>query len=220
MPPWLADRWWDIGKLTCFYTMTSLFSFRMTGSQNIPRKGPALVLANHQSFLDPVIVGLAIPRYVRFVARQTLTKHRAVAALINSLRAILIDHRGFSREGLQATLDSLDQGNCVAMFPEGERTHDGLLEPFKPGFSLLVKKAKAPIIPAGIAGAYAAFPRTKKLPRLAPLFMPPSDATIAISVGRPIDPAKYAKMSREEMMADLQRAVQAEMDRAERLRRK
>ena len=83
-------------------------------------------------------------------------------------------------EAIRVATELCRAGHIVVMFPEGERTHDGLLEPFKPGFSLLVKKAKSPIIPAGIAGAYAAFPRTKKLPRLAPLFMPPSDATIAV----------------------------------------
>lgn len=220
MPPWVADRWWDLGEVACFYTMTALFSLRMAGGQHVPRTGPVLVLSNHQTFLDPVLVGLAVPRYVSWVARQTLHKNPLFARLISSLRAIPIDHKGFSREGLQATLDALDGGACVGMFPEGERTHDGALEPFKPGISLLIKRARAPIVPAGIAGAYAAWSRHRKLPRLAPLFRPPSDATIAVSVGRPIDPAKYEKASREEMLEDLRRAVRAEMGNAERLRRK
>jgi 1-acyl-sn-glycerol-3-phosphate acyltransferase len=220
MSPWLMDRWWDIGKTATFYAITSLFSYRMTGVHNVPRKGPVLVLANHQSFLDPILVGMPLPRYARFVARQSLTKNRLVARLIGSLRGVLIDQEGSSREGLQATLAALDAGHCVAMFPEGERTYDGKLGEFKPGFSLLVKKTKAPIVPVGIAGAFAAWPRTKKLPTPSPLFMRPTARTIAASVGEPIDPAKYAKMPREEMMADLRRAVQAEIDRAEALRRK
>ena len=220
MPPWLADRWWDLGKVFCFYTMTGLFSLRTTGSQNVPRSGPLLVLSNHQTFLDPVLVGLAIPRYVRWVARQTLYKSRLLSRLISSLRAIPIDHRGFSRDGLQATLNALDEGACVGMFPEGERTYSGELEPFKPGISLLIKRTKAPIVPAGIAGGYAAFSRYRKFPRLSPLFQPPTDATIAVSVGTPIDPAKYEKMPREEMLEDLRQAVRTEMTRAERLRRK
>jgi len=220
MPRWLADRWWDLGKVVCFYTMTGLFSLRTTGSQNVPRSGPLLILSNHQTFLDPVLVGLAIPRYVRWVARQTLHKNRWLSRLIDSLRAIPIDHRGFSREGLQATLNALDEGACVGMFPEGERTHTGELEPFKPGVSLLIKRTNAPILPAGIAGGYAAFSRHRKFPSFAPLFLPATDATIAVSVGKPIDPAKYEKMSREEMLEDLRQAVRTEMARGERLRRK
>jgi 1-acyl-sn-glycerol-3-phosphate acyltransferase len=219
MPPWVADRWWDLGKVACFYTMTALFSLRMSGGQHVPRSGPVLVLCNHQTFLDPVLLGLAVPRYVSWVARQTLHKNRLFARLIGSLRAIPIDHRGFSREGLQSTLGALARGACVGMFPEGERTYDGTLQPFKPGISLLIKRTNAPIVPAGIAGGYAAWSRHRKLPRLAPLFLPPSDATIAVSVGRPIDPARYEKVSREVMLEDLRHAVRVEMDKAQRLRR-
>jgi 1-acyl-sn-glycerol-3-phosphate acyltransferase len=220
MPPWLADRWWDVGKVACFYTMTGLFSLRTTGGQNVPRTGPVLVLCNHQTFLDPVFLGLAVPRYVSWVARQTLRKNRWLARLIDSLRAIPIDHRGFSREGLQATLGALDRGACVGMFPEGERTHDGSLEPFKPGISLLIKRTRAPIVPAGIAGGYAAWSRHRKVPRFAPLFCVPNDGTIAVSVGKPIDPTKYEKLSRDEMLEDLRGLVRVEMEKAEKLRRK
>ena len=220
MPPWLMDRWWDLGKTTCFYTMTALFSLRTTGAHHVPRSGPVLALANHQSFLDPILVGLAIPRYVRFVHRQTLQKNRLLAWWMASLRAIPIDHKGFSREGLQATLDVLSAGHCVGMFPEGERTHDGMVQPFKPGIALLLKRVKAPIVPVGVAGAYAAFSRHHKVPRLAPLFLPPSDATIAVSVGPPIDPARFASASREEMLEELRDSVKDEVAKAEGLRRK
>lgn len=220
MSPWLANRWWDIGKVACFYTFTSLFSLRTTGGQHVPRTGPVLLLSNHQTFLDPVLVGLGIPRYISWVARQTLRKNRFVAKLIESLGAIPIDHRGFSREGLQSTLDALNGGKCVGMFPEGERTHDGNLQSFRPGFSLLVKRTRAPIVPAGIAGAYAAWPRTQKFPRLAPLFMPRSRRAIAVSIGKPIDPSRFEKMSREEMLDELRQAVAVQMDRAEQMRRR
>jgi 1-acyl-sn-glycerol-3-phosphate acyltransferase len=219
MPPWLMDRWWDLGKTTCFYSMTALFSLRTTGAHHVPRDGPVLVLSNHQSFLDPILVGLAVPRYVRFVHRQTLKKNRLLAWVMASLRAIPIDHKGFSRAGLQATLDVLAAGHCVGMFPEGERTHDGKAEPFKPGIALLLKRVKAPIVPVGIAGAYSAFSRHRKIPRLAPLFLPPTDATIAVSVGAPIDPTRFAKRSREEMLDELREAVTVETARANDLRR-
>jgi 1-acyl-sn-glycerol-3-phosphate acyltransferase len=157
---------------------------------------------------------------VRFVHRQTLKRNRLLARVMASLRAIAIDHKGFSREGLQATLDVLSAGHCVGMFPEGERTHDGTVQPFKPGIALLLKRAMAPILPVGIAGAFAAFSRHRKIPRLAPLFLSPIDATIAVSVGPPIDPAKYANASREEMLEDLRDAVKAQAVLANELRRK
>jgi len=219
MPPWVAHRWYDFARTVCFYSLSAAFSLRFPGGQNVPPTGPVLLLANHQSFLDPIFIGVAVPRYMTYLTRETLHKNRSLAGLMTSLGSIPIDHRGFSREGLQQTLHALNRGACIGVFPEGERTRDGTLKPFKPGVSLLINRTKAPIVPAGIAGAYAAFSRHRKLPRLAPFFLPPSEATIAVSVGRPIDASKYEKVSREEMIEDLWQAVRAEMAKAERLRR-
>ena len=219
MPSWVAHRWYDLGYLVCFWTFGTLFSLRTRGGQNVPARGPVLLVSNHQAFFDPVLVGLASPRPVAFLARETLFRNKKAAWLMRSLGAMPIDHRGFSREGLQATLDVLHRGNCVGVFPEGERTHTGLVEPFKPGISLLMKRVKAPIVPIGIAGAYTAWPRTRKIPILAPRFAPPSDATIALSVGKPIAPETYAGMPREEMLADLRQRVEAERVKADHLRR-
>ena len=220
MPPWVASLWYGVAKTAFFYSFTTAFSFRFTGGHHVPAAGPVLLLSNHQCFVDPFLLGVAIPRPVTFLTRETLHQNRLLSAFMSSLGSIPIDHRGFSREGLKQTFDALDRGACVGVFPEGERTYDGTLEPFKPGVSLIIKRTKALIVPAGIAGAYAAWSRHRKVPRLAPLFLPPSGATIAVSVGKPIDPARYEKASREEMLEDLRRAVQAEMDKAERLRRK
>lgn len=220
MSPWVARRWWDFWKTAAFFSVSSLFSLRTAGTRHVPRSGPVLVLSNHQSFIDPVLVGLAVPRYSQFVHRETLQKSKALTWVMASLRGIPIDHRGMSREGMQATLDALGRGECVAMFPEGERTHDGKISDFKPGISLLIKRTQAPIVPVGIAGAYDAWPRTSKLPKPAPIFLPPTSGTIAVSIGQAIDSARFAKASRDEMLKELKAAVQVEADRAEHLRRK
>ena len=220
MPPWVASLWYGVAKVGFFYSFTTAFSFRFAGGHQVPRTGPVLLLANHQSFMDPFLLGVAIPRSMTYLTRETLHRNRFLSAFMSSLGSIPIDHRGFSREGLHQTVDALSRGACVGVFPEGERTHDGTLEPFKPGISLLLKRSKAPIVPAGIAGAYAAWSRHRTVPRLAPLFLAPSDATIAVSIGKPIDPARFAGVSREDMLEELRWAVELEMGKAERLRRK
>jgi 1-acyl-sn-glycerol-3-phosphate acyltransferase len=220
MPPWVAHRWYDLAKTALFYAYSSAFSLRSVGGHQVPATGPVLILSNHQSFLDPLSLGVAVPRYLTFLTRETLHKNRLLSWFMKSLGSIPIDHRGFSREGLQQTLDALAGGACIGVFPEGERTHDGSLDSFKPGVSLLIKRSRAQIVPAGIAGAFAAWSRHRKFPRLAPLILSPSDATIGISIGKPIDPSRYDNVPREEMLDDLRRAVQAEMDKAQRIRRK
>jgi 1-acyl-sn-glycerol-3-phosphate acyltransferase len=219
MSPWLAHRWYD----TVFWTSSLAFTFgwslRVVGRRNMPTTGPVLVVANHQSFFDPVLCGIASRRYLTFMARETLFQNPFLAKLIRSLDAFPIDNQGLGREGLQRTMQELDKGKAVLVFPEGERTWDGAIQPFMPGISLLIRRVKAPIVPIGIAGVFAGFPRTAKLPRPAPLFLAPWAGTIALSVGKPIDPAPFAKMAREEMLHLLQDAVAQEWRKADRIRR-
>ncbi len=218
-PNLVGRMWYDTVFWSSFTLFTFGFSIRRSGWNNMPRRGPVLVLANHQSMLDPVMVGLSSPRYLSYLARKTLFEQRGLAPLIRSLNAIPID-RGMGKDGIQAVLDALGQGQAVLMFPEGERTHDGAVHPLKPGVSLLIKRVNCPIVPVGIAGAFAAWSRFMKWPKLSPLLLPPEESTIAISVGEPIDPSRYKSMKREAMLEDLHQALIAQHADAVRRRRK
>jgi 1-acyl-sn-glycerol-3-phosphate acyltransferase len=195
------------------------FSYRRRGWANVPKEGPLLLVANHASMFDPILVGLASRRYLSYLARKNLFEQPALAPIIRKLNAIPID-RGLGKDGIQAVLHGLEEGQAVLVFPEGERTYTGEFQPLKPGISLLIKRVRCPIVPVGIAGAYAAWNRHAKLPRPSPLFLHPGPSTLAVVMGKPIDPARYAKMDRDEMLADLHRAMAAEQVEAERLRRK
>ena len=186
MHPWLGRRWYDVVFWSSFQYFTFGNSLRVIGRRNMPENGPVVVACNHQSAYDPVLIGLASRRYLSFFARATLFKNRYFKALIESLDAIPIDNKGLGKEGLQATLSLLDRGKAVLVFPEGERTHDGELEPFKPGISLLIKRMKAPIVPVAIVGAYDAWTRRAKWPSFSPLFLAP---------GKPQSPSRSASRS-------------------------
>lgn len=218
--PNLAGRlWYDCVFWSSFTFFTFGFSLRREGWKNVPKKGPLLLLSNHQSMFDPVLVGLSSRRYLSYLARKNLFEQPVLAPLIRSLNAIPID-RNMGKDGIQAVLDALGHGQAVLMFPEGERTHDGSVEPLKPGVSLLIKRVSCPIIPVGIAGCFAAWSRFRKWPKLSPFFLPPGPSTIAVSVGEPIDPARYATMKRDAMLEDLHRVLVAQHAAAVRLRRK
>jgi 1-acyl-sn-glycerol-3-phosphate acyltransferase len=195
------------------------FSFRRSGWGNVPKDGPVLLVANHQSMFDPVLVGLASRRYLSFLARKNLFEQPVLAPVIRKLNAIPID-RGMGKDGIQAVLGALGEGQAVLVFPEGERSHTGEVQPLKPGVSLLIKRVNCPIVPVGVAGSFAAWSRHMKWPRPSPLFLHPGPSTLAVAVGAPIDPARYQDMDRDEMMADLRRELVKQFGEAEKLRRK
>jgi hypothetical protein len=85
---------------------------------------------------------------------------------------------------------------------------------------LLIKRTQAAIIPVGIAGAFDAWPRWRKVPTPAPLFLPPRPGTIAVSIGTALDAARFAEMPREQVLEELHRELQKSIVSAEKLRRK
>jgi 1-acyl-sn-glycerol-3-phosphate acyltransferase len=210
--------WYDTVYWSSFTFFTFGFSLRKSGWGHMPKSGPVLVVSNHQSMFDPVLVGLSSRRYLSYLARKSLFQSHLFGSLIRSLDAIPID-RNMGKDGIQAVLDALGQERAVLVFPEGERTHDGTVQPLKAGVSLLIKRVRCPIVPVGIAGAFAAWSRHTRIPRPSPLFMPPSDSTIALSVGQPIDPTRYSDMPRDAMMTDLHREIVTQFEAAKRLRR-
>lgn len=206
--------------LTHHTVMTLGFSLRVAGRENMPLEGPALVVANHQSFLDPPMVGLAVRRELIYLARKTLFRNPYFAAFIRAFNAVPIDQEGVGKEGLKTILGQLDRGRAVLVFPEGERTWDGRMLPLKPGIQLLIKRARAPLVPVGIAGAYQAWPRWRKYPIPAPLFCPASDRCCAVVIGRPLDARQFAELPREQALPALFDKISDVQLRAEKLRRR
>ncbi len=205
--------YYPLGMLAIF-----THSFRFEGQGNVPSTGPVLLIGNHQSYLDIVMMGLACPRRIYFLAKMPLFGNRILAAIMRLFETISVDAEGFSRAGLEGILRELKKGQTVLIYPEGERCWDGNLAPLKPGVSLLVRKARCPIVPVGIAGAFAAWPRTRGLLRFGPPFQTWSRSRIAVSIGEPLDGAVLANLDREEMLAELDKSLRAVMAKAEQLR--
>jgi 1-acyl-sn-glycerol-3-phosphate acyltransferase len=220
MSYWLSYLWYELAFWLSLAGMLLGFSLRIRGRRHIPRTGPVLLIANHQSFLDPPLIGLAAPRHLRYLARKTLFRHWCFGALIRSLHAVPIDQDGIGKEGLKTILQQLQAGKAVLVFPEGERTLDGQLGQLRPGIQLLIKRVKAPIVPIGIAGAHAAWQRSRAFPIPSPLFLPATRRTLAVSVGPPLDGEHFAKLPREQVLAELFLELQRQQENAERLRRK
>jgi 1-acyl-sn-glycerol-3-phosphate acyltransferase len=204
-----------------FATLVYGFSMRWEGAHHIPTTGPALLVANHESYLDPLAVGVASSRRrLCFLARKTLFNNLFFGALLRSVNCVGVDQEGVAKEGLKTVLDRLALGEAVLIFPEGERSWDGQMQPLKPGVSLVVRRSPVPVVPIGVAGAFDAFPRTQTYPTFAPLFLPATRGTVAVSIGEPLPPQTFDGMGREELLRLLFDRIAACRERARALRRK
>ena len=149
----------------CYLLFLPLYRFRMRGVKHIPREGPLLIVANHQSFYDPIIVGLGIHKRPFFaMARKTLWDTKWVAWLIDSLNAVPVDQDASDMKAMRRTLGVLQAGQALMLFPEGARTPDGEVHGFAPGMMLLIRRAKPRVLPVGLDGAYDVWPRGRKRP--------------------------------------------------------
>jgi 1-acyl-sn-glycerol-3-phosphate acyltransferase len=142
-----------------------LFHFRCAGRQHVPLQGPVLIVSNHQSNLDPVLIGLACPRQLKFFARVGLF-FWPFSWWIRALGAVPIDREN-AIGGIKTTLKLLKHGEAVVVFPEGSRTYDGKMNEMLPGFCMLARRSGAAIVPVAIDGAFEALPRRTAVPRLA-----------------------------------------------------
>lgn len=197
----LPNRAWQAFlKFSCRLTSVAVFNIRCRGREFVPSTGGGLVLSNHQSNLDPVLIGLASDRRLNYVARKTLFKFPPFRWLINSLDAIAIDREGTGLEGLKETLKRLKRGEMVLLFPEGTRTPDGEVHAMKPGFCAVARRSGVPIIPVAMDGAYDAWPRKQKLP---------GRAVIHVQFGPPISVEEIAGLNDDELVAEVERRIRA-----------
>lgn len=176
-----------------------VFRLRCYGREHEPPSGGALICANHQSYFDPVVVGLCFERRLNYLARKSLFRMPLFRWLIEYLDAIPIDRDGFGLEGIKETLRRLRRGEMVLIFPEGTRTRDGYVQPIKPGFCSLARRGKVPLIPVGFDGPYDAWPRSALLPRA---------AKVQITIGQPITPEEIQELSDEQLIAELQKRME------------
>jgi len=156
------------------------------------------VVSNHQSHLDPVLVGLAIDRRMSYLARDSLFFF-PLSWIIRSVGAVPLDREGGGLAGLKESLRRLKRQEMLLVFPEGTRSRDGEVADFKPGFCALARRSKITLLTVAIDGAYQAWPRTSRFPHF---------GTVHVHIGEPMSAAEIAAFpTDEELVAEVQRRV-------------
>ena len=184
------------------------FRYRARGMDNLPSTGGCLLLMNHQSFLDPLLVGLPLQRPVSFLGRHTLFPVPIIGWILRRAYVMPIKRSSGGTAFIREMVRRIRHGFLVGIFPEGTRCSDGSVGELKPGFIALARRAKSPIVPVGIAGAHEALPRGA-------LWLRPR--TIRVVYGAPIDTAEVERLcrhGREQEFLDLARVRIVECQRA------
>jgi 1-acyl-sn-glycerol-3-phosphate acyltransferase len=197
--------WYSTLRVVCRFLAVILFRVRCFDRKRLPHEGGALLLANHQSYLDPVLIGLACDRRLNYLARATLFRWKAFRWLIQSLDAIPIEREGLGVAGFKETLRRLRRAEVVLLFPEGTRTPDGAIGPMLAGVGAVARRAMVPLVAVGIDGAFEAWPRARRLPRL---------ATITVQLSEPLWPREQALLDDQQLLVEIRRRLEAAHARA------
>jgi 1-acyl-sn-glycerol-3-phosphate acyltransferase len=195
---------YEVASWTAARVLGALYARRVFHPERVPATGPCLLVANHQSYLDPPVIGSGLRhRHIQYVARLGLFRSAPMRWVLSALNAVPIREDGSGDvAAIKEVLRRLEAGEAVLIFPEGTRSDDGAMAEFKRGVAVLVKRARCPVIPVAIEGAFDAWPRHRRFPKL-------GGARIAVMFGEPVDHDHVLAMGAEPSLKLLSSKVDA-----------
>ncbi len=202
---------WILFRTMLWLLVRGLYRFRAWERDRVPRHGSLLLVCNHESFIDPVLVGIgAWHRHWCSMARATLFRHPLFGWLLRQFNSIPVDQGSSDLKAMRACIEALKADQALLIFPEGSRSEDGRMRDFAPGTMLLIKRARPTVLPVAVAGTLDAWPRGRKRPRfggrLGVIYGHPIPADELIALG----PDKAMRLLHDkvaELKADLQQRL-------------
>lgn len=143
----------EVAKLLGLGLLHSFYRIKVTGAENIPAKGGVLIVPNHVTFADAFFLFAASPRRVRFVMDESFMTNRWIRLSAKWFHTVPID-RTKPRDALRIAADALKAGDVVCLFPEGQLTRTGTMNPLERGFELIARQAGCPVVPAYVDGSW------------------------------------------------------------------
>ncbi len=141
--------------------ISAVYRVRGRGLERIPERGPAVLVCNHVSFVDALVLAGCIRRPLRFVMHQSIFKLPVLSFIFRTAKAIPIDSAKADPRLLEQAYERISQalrdGEIVCIFPEGQLTYDGELAPFRPGIERIVGRDPVPVVPMALRGLWGSF---------------------------------------------------------------
>ncbi len=140
----------------------AVFEVRIEGAHHVPIDGPAVVVSNHASFLDAIFLAVSFPRGIRFMTKNSQYDHPGLDRLLAAAGTFPVRRYAVDCQAVRNAVRVASHGHILGLFPEGERSWDGRMLPFRRGSLRLLLALGVPIVPVGICGAYRLMPRYTK----------------------------------------------------------
>ncbi|MCK9237196.1 MAG: MFS transporter [Thiopseudomonas sp.] len=148
-------------RFIAWLLIKTIYRLRISGKQHIPESGPAILVANHVSFADAVILMGSSPRPIRFIMDYRIFKTPILGFIFRHSGAIPIapakENAQLMEQAFQHASAALDNGELVGIFPEGAITRDGEMQPFRPGISRILQANPVPVVPMALSGLWGSF---------------------------------------------------------------
>ena len=149
-----------IAKPIVSLLLKNILPVKFHNRERLAQDPPYIVIANHSSMLDPVIIGVGvIGHQVRFIGKKELTKNKLAAWLFKQLRMIPVDRHNSDMEAMRACMRVTKEGGILGIFPEGTRHHEGLMTEMESGIGLIALRSRVPLMPVYITGKLKLFRR-------------------------------------------------------------
>ena len=183
---------YPLARAICLLLFRVLWRPVVVGRENIPETGPVILASNHLSFIDSIVIPLAVPRRVVFLAKAEYWQGRSPAAwprrlFFATFDAVPVrrDQQGDAQASLELALEVLRRGDVFGLYPEGTRSRDGRLYRGRTGVGWLSLAADAPVVPVGLVGTDRVQPVGARFPRI---------HRVRVAFGEPVRPESYAGM--------------------------
>lgn len=161
----IGNAWYQFWKNAVLLLGLTAFRMKVEGRGHEPPAGPLIVAGNHASAIDPPLVGCVLRRRAAYMAKQELFSIPVLGAWLRSVGVFPVNRGAPDRRAIRHSLQVLEQGNVLVMFPEGTRSEDGRLRDPEPGAALIALRTGAPVLPVAVVGSHKILPKNAKWPR-------------------------------------------------------
>jgi 1-acyl-sn-glycerol-3-phosphate acyltransferase len=194
-------------RFLCWLLIHTVYRLDKEGIENIPEQGAAVLVCNHVSFVDALVILAASPRPIRFVMDHHIFKVPVLSFIFRTGKAIPIasakENEALLNKAYDQIAEALTDGELVAIFPEGRITDNGDIYPFKGGIRRIIERTPVPVIPMALRGLWGSFFSRKGGPAMTKPFRRGILSRIALAVSPPLPPAAVTPDGLQAIVAEM-----------------